>query len=126
MQEGLHENAGLLCPQRDRQVSGCSGHKRVKVLFSSFALHLLLYGNVLPYVVHFILRFPQFGIRLFEGGAYMGAGGALRACSTPAGHLPRRVPAVLPPERAPPYSGKPYHESYRIHRIPSVSNAVIP
>ena len=126
MQEGLHENAGLLCPQRDRQVSGCSGYKRVKALFSSFALHLLLYGNVLPYVVHFILRFLQFEIRLFEGGAYMRAGGALRACSTPAGHLPRRVPAVLPPERAPPYSGKPYHESYRIHRIPSVSNAVIP
>ena len=75
MQEGLHENAGLPCPQRDRQVSGCSGYKRVKALFSSFALHLLLYGNVLPYVVHFILRFPQFGIRLFEGGAYMGAGG---------------------------------------------------
>lgn len=104
MQEGLHENAGLLCPQRDRQVSGCSGHKRVKVLFSSFALHLLLYGNVLPYVVHFILRFPQFGIRLFEGGAYMGAGA----------------------RSAPPYSEKLYHESYRIHRIPSVSNAVIP
>ena len=41
MQEGLHENAGLLCPQRDRQVSGCSGYKRVKALFSSFALHLL-------------------------------------------------------------------------------------
>lgn len=45
MQEGLHENAGLLCPQRDRQVSGCSGYKRVKALFSSFALHLLFFAE---------------------------------------------------------------------------------